>query len=172
MASGVAKEIKRALMGRTFPLEDGRLAVLSEEEYLIPTGVSDGAASVLLLGVGSKSVYLKAAGKQGSALKDAREAMLHVGRELVLREQEDTVACIRRYRITRPVVLTFWFSEDVPILTAWTGRGIFSFISRSIAIRSFVKHMPKGLSLAPKEQKAEKAGSSDGGNKNGKGDRK
>lgn len=153
MLTAEQKEIKRALMGRTFPLEDGRLAVMTEDDYRIPIGVGDGAGSVMLLGIGRRIVRLKAAGKPGSAKRAAHEAMLHVGRELCLREQEDTVACIRRYRLTRPAVLTFLYSEeDVPILTAWTGRGPFSFISRRLAIRAFLKHAPKGLSLAPKEE--------------------
>jgi hypothetical protein len=108
---------------------------------------------------------MKAAGKKGSAMKNAREAMLHTGRELVLPEQEGTVAFIRRFRITRPTVLTFAYYEDVPILTAWSGRGVLSFISRRAAIRAFLKHCPKGLSLAtadeeddiPSEKKSKKA---------------
>lgn len=163
------KEIKRALMGKTYPLEDGRLAVMAEGDYRIPLGVSDSAESAVLLGIGRKAVYLKAAGKPASAKKAAREAMLHVGRELVLLEQEDTVACIRRYRLTRPVVLTFLYVEDVPILTAWTARGLLSFISRRLAIRSFLKHAPKGLTLAPKGSYESAEEPSEGETKKGKG---
>ena len=155
MISNEKKELKRALMGKTFPLEDGRLCVMTENDYRIPLGVSDGADSVLLLGIGRKAVYMKAAGKPGSAKKAAREAMYHVGRELILREQLDTIACIRKNRLTRPVVLTFLYVEDVPILTAWSARGLFSFISRRLAIRAFLKHCPKGLSLAAKKEEKE-----------------
>ena len=151
MLSPERKEIKRALMGRTFPLDDGRLAVMTQEDYRLPLGVSDGAGSVLVFGIGRRAVCLKAAGKPGSAKKAAKEAMARVGRELVLREQPETVACIRRYRLTRPVVLTFLYADDVPVLSAWTGRGPLSFIARRLAIRSFLKHAPKGLSLAPKK---------------------
>ena len=139
MISNEKKELKRALMGKTFPLEDGRLCVMTENDYRIPLGVSDGADSVLLLGIGRKAVYMKAAGKPGSAKKAAREAMYHVGRELILREQLDT----------------FLYVEDVPILTAWSARGLFSFISRRLAIRAFLKHCPKGLSLAAKKEEKE-----------------
>ena len=161
-------------MGKTYMLEDGRLAVMAEGDYRIPLGVSDGAGSVLLLGIGRKAVYMKAAGKQGSAMKAAREAMLHVGRELILSEQPETVACIRRYRVTRPVLLTFLYSEDVPILTAWTGRGLLSFISRRLAIRSFLKHCPKGLAAAAKqeEEKTDKSNENTKKAKPKKGDRK
>lgn len=166
MLSPERKEIKRALMGRTYPLEDGRLAVMAAEDYRLPIGVSDGAGSVLLFGIGRRAVSLKAAGKQGSAKKAAKEAMAHVGRELVLIEQPDTVACIRRYRLTRPVVLTFSYADDVPVLSAWTGRGPLSFIARRLAVRSFLKHAPKGLSLAPKKDGGRNEADKEGREKN------
>ena len=151
MLSAEHKEIKRALMGKTFPLDDGRLAVMAEGDYRIPLGVNDGAGSVLLLGIGRRAVYLKAEGEPEDAGRAAREAMFSVGRALLLSEQPDTVACIRKYRLTRPVVLTFLYVEEVPILTAWTGRGVCSFISRRLAIRAFLMHCPEGLSIASGE---------------------
>ena len=150
-------EIKRALLGKTFPLDDGRLAVMQEGDYRIPIGVSDGAGSVLLFGVGRKAVYVSSALEPDNAKAAARRAMRHVGRELVLSEQPETVACIRRYRLTRPALLTFLYSEDVPILTAWTGRGVFSFISRSLVIRAFFRHAEEGLAPAQKVKNPEKA---------------
>lgn len=173
MVSEKKKEIRRALMGKTVPLEDGRLCVMTEGDYRVPLGVSDGAGSVLLFGIGRRAVQLDVRVKPGSARGFAREAMRHVGRELVLLEQPETVACIRRYRLTRPVVLTFLYAEDVPMLTAWTGRGPFSFISRRLAIRTFMKHVPMGISLAakPAAEKAEKEGKKPS-SKKGKGPQK
>lgn len=171
MASEMKKELKRALLGRTVVTEDGKLAVMAEGDYRIPLGVSDGALSVSIFGIGFKSMYIASSLTPASTMKAAREAMRHVGRELLLYEMPEAAACIRRYRLTRPVVLTFSYSEDTPILTAWAGRAPLSFISRRIAIKTFLKHLPKSITPAVTEKadkrkaKAKKNKTKKGGNK-------
>ena len=155
MYTEVRKEIKRALLGKTYLLDDGRLAVMTENDFRIPLGVNDGAGSVMLFGIGCRSVYIETEAAPEDAVSAARRAMRYVGRELVLFEQPDAAACMRRYRLTRPVVLTFRYTEEgVPILAAWTGRGPLSFISRRLVMRAFFKHAPEGMKAVKKQKSA------------------
>ena len=45
------------------------------------------------------------------------------------------------------VLFIFGYADEVPVLSAWTGRGLFSGFSIGKAIRSFEGKLPEGLSL-------------------------
>ena len=78
-------------------------------------------------------------------MAEALESMRKLGRILYLREQPETAACLLRYVMTRPAVLTFRYEEDQPMLTAWTGRGLFGWVSRIRAIRAFERGLSEEL---------------------------
>lgn len=143
------KEIQSILAGRTILLQDGRLALPGEDDFRIPIGMIDGAGSVQLFGlVKSRRIY-QAAEKQKKTMEAARRAMQNIGRGVLLREQPDTVACFARYILTRPVVLTFCYEGETPVLTAYTGKGIAGIFARWKALSAFHKALPanSGLTL-------------------------
>lgn len=152
-------EIKRVLMGRVVMAEDGKLVPIPKGEFLeSPVGIGDGALGTFVFGVGSCTREYAGQMKRNHILSAARKAMENVGRGLTLREQPEGVACLRRFVLTRPVVLVFTMEEGIPTLTAWTGRGVTGWISRRRAIRIFERSLPEGISpVRKKPEKGEKS---------------
>ena len=150
------QEIRRVLMGRTLVAEDGRLVAMEKGRMRMPMGVRDGAVGAFFLGVCKKARRLKVTCAQEKARTLAFGVMQDIGRGLYLPEQPEAIACLIRYVLTRPAVLIFDYQEGVPMLTAWTGRGITGWISLRRALKAFLKRMPKQFSLSgeasPEEQ--------------------
>ena len=76
--------------------------------------------------------------------------MFEIGRGLILREQPEAAACLIRYILTRPVVLAFRYIDNVPVLTARTGRGLTGWISIRRAIKAFNEELPEGVKASDK----------------------
>lgn len=154
------KEIREVLRGRTKLLEDGRFASLGPDDYVIPTGISDGATAVRLLGVMRRARILETKLTDWKLKEVVRKAMQDSGRGLVLTGQPETLACFMRYVLTRPALLTFVVKDDLPIVTAYTGRGLTGFISMARALKTFQKNLPDTVTFsdtpAPNEVKLEK----------------
>ena len=154
------KEIREVLRGRTILLEDGRFASLGPDDYVMPTGITDGATAVRLFGVMRRAKVLETSLPEWKLKDVIRKAMQDTGRGLVLQRQPETIACYLRYVLTRPAVLTFAYKDELPVLTAWTGKGLTGFISLSRALGSFKKHLPDTVEFsdtaAPDERKEEK----------------
>ena len=148
MTKEARQEIRRVLLGRTVPTQDGRLTVLEKGEYRMPIGVADGAGAVRFLGICKKARRLKASCAAPKARSLAAQIMRDVGRELVLPQQPEAAACLIRYILTRPAVLIFDYQDNVPVITAWTGRGLTGWISLRRALRAFLKRLPKQLSVS------------------------
>lgn len=148
MTREAKKEIRRVLMGRTVPTQDGRLTAMRKEEGRIPIGVTDGAGAACFLGVCKKVRRLKVSCAAPMARELALKVMRDVGRELVLLEQPEAAACLIRYVLTRPAVLVFDYRDGVPVLTAWTGRGLTGWISLRRSLRAFLKRLPKQFKLS------------------------
>lgn len=142
------KEIRNVLLGRTQPTEDGRIAALRPGEIGTLQGVGDGAGAVRFLGIGRKAKLLSSKVPELRSKEIAYEIMKDIGRRVYLWQQPETPACLIRYILTRPVLLTFDYLEGKPVLTAWAGRGITGWISRRRAISAFLKRMPKQMTTA------------------------
>ncbi len=144
------QEIRRVLMGRTEPAPDGRLTAMAKGRIRIPLGISDGAAAVRFLGIFRKARRLKVSCPKEKAVSLAAAVMRDCGRELILPAQPGTAACLIRYALTRPAVLVFSYQDGIPLLTAWTGRGLTGLISVRLALKSFIRKMPKQFELSDK----------------------
>ena len=138
-------EVKQVLVGRTILLDDGRLATMGPEDYRMPTGVMDGATEVRLFGLAKKQVVLECDMDQESALQAVGDVLKNLGRGLVLIYHPEMAACLFRYILTRPAVLTVGYEEDKLILTAWTGRSLNAWAALRRAITSFERHLPEGI---------------------------
>ena len=148
MTPEAKQEIRRVLLGRTVPTQDGRLTVLEKGEYRMPIGVADGAGAVRFLGICKKARRLKASCAAPKARSLAAQIMRDVGRELYLPQQPEAAACLIRYILTRPAVLIFDYQDGIPVVTAWTGRGLTGWISLRRALRAFLKRLPKQLTVS------------------------
>ena len=156
------KEIKSVLLGRTVLAEDGRITTLEPGFHLSP-GIGDGAGAVRFFGVAKKYRYFNTKLSEGNTYKAARTAMENIGRGLILREQPQTPACLIRYLLSRPVVLTFTYEEGIPTLTGWTGRGLTGWFSLRRSFHAFTDELPDTVTVAdivvekpPKEKKEKK----------------
>lgn len=161
MTKEARQEIRRVLMGRTAPTQDGRLAALEKGQHRMPVGITDGAGAACFFGICKKARRLKASCAEPKAKLLAAQIMRDVGRELYLPRQPEAAACLIRYVLTRPAVLVFDYQDGVPVLTAWTGRGLTGWISLRRALRAFLKRLPKQLSLSgepvpPDEEETQK----------------
>ena len=145
------QELRRVLMGRIELAPDGRLTALKKGHVRVPLGISDGATAVRFLGIFKKAKRLKVSCPEEKALELAAAVMRDVGRELILPEQPKAAACLIRYVLFRPAVLVFDFQDSIPVITAWTGRGLTGLISVRRALKSFLKRLPKQFELSDKE---------------------
>lgn len=136
-------EIRRVLLGRAVLAEDGRLAALSAGTLMkTPIGVGDGAGAVGIFGVTRRIRRYGTKDGKARVSAAAAKAMQNVGRGLILNEQPEALACLIRYVLTRPVVLTFDYEGGAPMLTAWTGRGLTAWFAMNRAIKAFERGLP------------------------------
>ena len=150
------REIRRALLGKTAPTADKRLTVLPEGEFRF-LGVGDGASSVFLFGVTHRSCCYETRLGETQALRAVAKSMEDIGRALVLQEQPRVSACLVRYFLTQPAVLTFEWENGVPVLTAWAGRSLTGWISVRRALSAFEKYKPKDFQLSDRKPPMEKS---------------
>ncbi len=151
-------EIREALMGNTIPMEKGHLRTMGPDDYRLPIGVADGANAVRFLGVRQNSKVLLTELKPAELDRAVRKSMHKVGRSLLLLGQPDIPACLIRYVLTRPAIITVRYIDDVPVVTSWAARGATGWISNLRALASFKKQLPDSISFAddaeaPKEEK-------------------
>lgn len=142
-------EIRRVLLSRALLGEDGRLYPVPAGKIMrTPIGVGDGAAAVRLFGVTRRVRNYATKDGKPRVREAAKKSMQNIGRGLGLSEQPDAIACLIRYVLTRPVVLTFDYENGAPTLTAWAGRGLTAWISLHRAIRAFEKGLPDTMTAS------------------------
>ena len=148
MTREARQEIRRVLLGRTLIAEDGRLVAMEKGQLRVPLGVTDGAGAVRFLGIRKRACRLDVKLPKARALEQAFSHMQDLGRGLYLPQQPEAAACLIRYVLTRPAVLIFSYQDEVPVLTAWAGRGLTGWISNRRALHAFTKNLPKGMSVS------------------------
>ena len=155
-----AREVRSVLLGKTLPMENGQIRSMTEDDFALVAGYSDGAAAVRVLGMTRRSRVLETAMKERELLRLADRCMRKAGRSLLLVGEPDTPACLIRYILTKPCVLTFRYVDKKPVVTAWAGRSLTGWISTSRAIAAFERTLPEGVRYAedeaPDEEKEER----------------
>ena len=148
------KEIRDALLGRTVLTDNGRITTL-EPGFHLSAGVADGAGAVRLFGIASRSYTFTTRLSQANTLRAAEGAMAEIGRGLILRLQPGTAACLIRPLLMKPIVLTFRFDGDVPVLTAWTGRRLTAGLAIRRAVSAFADELPDTVTMNGKVNKTD-----------------
>ena len=153
--NAIEREIRDCLLGRTLPMQKGRLRAMGPDDYRQPIGVGDGAGAVRFLGVASDSRVLQSDLSETELLKSCRQSMHSVGRSLLLLQQPDNPACLIRYVLTSPVIVLVHIENELPLVTAYSGRSIRGWISIIRALATFESHLPENIAIsaekAPKE---------------------
>jgi len=139
------KEIRDLLLGKAVLDVDGKLITPDAGMFRLPQGVVDGAGAVRLFGIKKRERYYASSIDEEQTVAEASRCMQHIGRGLRLREHPDAAACLIRYVLTRPAILTFRYVDGVPLLTAWTGRGPTGWISIRRAVRAFDRELPDNI---------------------------
>lgn len=150
------KEIRDVLLGKTVLTEDGRLSVPEPGTLFLPRGVTDGAGAVRFFGIKGKERRYAADADERTLMAAVLAYMRGVGHGLYLREQPDTAACLIRYLLTRPVVLTFRYEDGQPVMTAWSGRGFMGWISRLRAVGALERALSEDLRCVGPEKAGRK----------------
>ena len=145
------KELRNVLLGRTTLTEDGRITPVQKGEFRVSAGVGDGAVAVRFWGIAKHSCCFETKLEPDAVNEAARKSMQEIGRGVSLRWQPDTVACLIRYVLTRPTVLTFRYIDNIPTLTAWSGRGIPGWLSLRRAVKAFDKGLPEEIVRSDRE---------------------
>ncbi len=161
--TNIDKDVRTVLLGRTSLLEDGRLISYAPGEFNIMNGISDGAGSVLFFGMSRRSRVCSTKFSERKACEAARKAMQEIGRGVVLRSDPEVPACLIRYILTKPAVVTFTYAEGVPVVTVYAGRGLTALISIRRAFAAFADELPEGMTVTkekgpepPKEDREKK----------------
>ena len=155
------KEIRSVLLGRTLMREDGTLSVPEKGEFYLSGGVTDGAGALRFLGMSKKSIVLETRRVEWDVKQTLRRIFQSMGRGVNLREQPETIACIIRYVLTKPLLLTFEYREGFPVVTAWTGRSPMGLLSIRRAFKTIEKELPQDIFVTGKEAPAAPEGETD-----------
>jgi len=140
------REVRNVLLGYTYLTEDGKIAVRQKGQMYLSYGVADGAGAVRFLGMAEKSVAYSSRSTPKNVMKEAARSMRDIGRGVELAEQPDAVACIIRFVLTKPALMSFRYVGDVPVLTVWAPRTPMGFLSLFRAVRAFEKELPDFIS--------------------------
>ncbi len=142
MAYKEKKAILRGIFGMD---EEGRIAVTDDYFSHFGFGINDGALRVTILGVsGKKRRYVKTSDAKKHT-KAAKKAMQDMGREVFLFFDPAELVCYVKSLIFRPGLLLFEIIDGIPTARIYTGRGLFSFISRNYYLKRFEKLMGDSL---------------------------
>ena len=156
------KEIRSLLLGKAVLDDEGKLITPEAGIIRLPQGIADGATAVRFLGITAKKRLYDSDLSEEELMAEAFECMRNIGRGVRLRHQPDAAACLLRYVLTRPAILTFRCVDGHGLLTAWTGRGLTGWISQLRAIRAFERPLSEVLRLSsaamPEEEKEKKRG--------------
>lgn len=145
------KEIRNILLGRTLLMEDGRLAVPQKGDFYLSGGVADGAGAVRFLGMARKAQVLETVRREFDVRVTIQRMLQNMGRGVVLNEQPEMRACLIRYVLTKPALLTFDYVEGLPVVTAWAPRSLTGLISIRRALKAFDKELPADIIVTGKE---------------------
>ena len=86
--------------------------------------------------------------------------MQNIGRGIELQAASEERACLLRYVVSRPAVLCFYYEDELPVIAAYTGRGLTGFFSITRAFGKFKKQLPDTVKFseeaAPDHRKDER----------------
>lgn len=157
MDKQLKKELKKVLTGQVLLGEEGVIHALGDEHHRVFHGAVEGWEAVQFRGL-SKRVGRYRIGKDGESPFDrVFSAMQNLGRLVELKQAPETLACIRRYMSSRPVVIAVDYEgEGVICVTVYTGRGMFSGMICNRGLRDFCRALPSGELTPLGEKKTEK----------------
>ncbi|MBR5572399.1 MAG: hypothetical protein IKV99_07150 [Oscillospiraceae bacterium] len=140
------KELKRLLSGRTILDNEGVLVALPEGQRMIFHGLTNGWSSVLFSGIAVQEYCFQLASDGAEAFSVVFPVMQRLGRLVVLSERETALACMRRYPLSRPVILAADHEGDGLVrLSLYTAKGLPARYLLRRGLNDFCRALPEGL---------------------------
>lgn len=146
MNKQLKRELKNILSGRTIMDNNGMLMALPEGHRMVFQGVLNGWSSVRIWGVAVQEYCFQLADDGGAAYEIVLSAMQALGRLVYLEQRDTALCCIRRYAMSRPVVLAAIHEGDGLVrLSLYTGKGAVAKMIQHRALQDFCRALPEGL---------------------------
>ena len=144
------KEIRRILLGQLTWTEDGRLAAAQSGQRMRFQGLVNGWGAVRFLGVTHRERKYQLADK--ASAKEARNILTQMGQAVELKETPKASACLCRFFMMAPVLVTVETAGTQLQVTAFTGRDPLSPMLCRRALDGFEKGLPETAVLVMEEK--------------------
>lgn len=132
-------ELRRFLTGRTIRDAEGWLIAVPEGNHLIYHGVADHTGHRRIV---ARTAVLQAAQDPETAFYRVFHALQHVGILANMRSQPQALCALRRYFLTKAVILCVFPEAEGKIrIQAYTGRSILAGVYCRHAIAKLKKHI-------------------------------
>jgi hypothetical protein len=146
----VTKEIRQMLLGNL--VTEGKYLTVSPSRLEgLRYGINDGADTVILRGVMKHTRYYKSNLAKGKIKESAHNAMMDIGRKVLLQSNPEAETIICRYMVTKPIVLLFEVDDIGIKVQTFTARSLSGLISEAWIRARFMKRMPDELEPINKE---------------------
>lgn len=147
------KEIRRILLGRLALTEDGRLTADRTDRRIRFQGLVNGWGAVRFLGVAHRERNYQLADE--ASAKEAGQILSRMGRAVELRETPEASACLCRFFMAPPVLVTVETEGKRLRVAAFTGRDPLAPLLCRRALNGFEQELPK-TAVPVAAEKAEK----------------
>lgn len=145
-----AKEIRRILLGQLTWTEDGRLTAAQSGQRMRFQGLVNGWGAVRFLGVTHRERKYQLADK--ASAKEVRNILSRMGQAVELKETPKAFACLCRFFMMAPVLVTVETAGTQLQVTAFTGRDPLSPMLCRRALDGFEKELPEAAVLVVEEK--------------------
>lgn len=135
------KEIRRILLGQLARTEDGRLAAAQSGHRMRFQGLVNGWGSVRFLGITRRERKYQMANK--ASVKEVRNILSRMGQAVELKETPKASACLCRFFMMAPVLVTVETAGTQLRVTAYTGRDPLAPLLCRRALNGFEKGLPE-----------------------------
>ena len=144
------KEIRRILLGQLTRTEDGRLAAAQSGQRMRFQGLVNGWGAVRFLGVTHRERKYQLADK--ASAKEARNILTQMGQAVELKETPKASACLCRFFMMAPVLVTVETAGTQLQVTSYTGRDALAPLLCRRALDGFEKGLPETAVLVMEEK--------------------
>lgn len=144
------KEIRRILLGQLTWTEDGRLAAAQSGQRMRFQGLVNGWGAVRFLGVTHRERKYQMADK--ASAKEARNILTQMGQAVELKETPKAAACLCRFFMMAPVLVTVETAGTQLQVTSYTGRDPLAPMLCRRALDGFEKGLPETAGLVTEEK--------------------
>lgn len=134
-------EIRQLLLGRTVWTKDGCLTALPKGQRMRFQGMGNGWGAVHFLGITYRERGYQLAANAPAKLP--AELLYRMGRPVRLEERPKASACLCRYLMSAPVLLTAEREGNLLRVSAFTAKGALSALTCLRALNTFEKGLPE-----------------------------